>query len=258
MECFLRILLVNDDGISAEGLSVLEKIARTLSDDIWIVAPDVERSGASRALTLCDPIRVKKLGEKRFSCSGTPTDCVLLGVLELVEGKKPDLILSGVNRGQNIAEDVSLSGTVAGAVQGMQMGIPSIALSQTVDYHIDQSISWEVALKYGPEVVKKLLKHKWPENVVMNVNFPSKLKNDEVHIVATCQGAREENIITHIDRREDLRGNDYYWLGYNNKLLKPAKDSDLWAIYEGKISVTPLHIDLTSYKVLQELNKEFS
>ena len=114
----MRILLVNDDGIHAPGLDILEDIARQISDDVWIVAPDIERSGMSRALTLSDPIRVRKISEKRFSCSGTPTDCVLLGVLDLVKGAKPDLILSGVNRGQNLAEDVTVSGTVAGAVQG--------------------------------------------------------------------------------------------------------------------------------------------
>ena len=123
-----RILLTNDDGIRAHGLKVLEKIARQLSDDVWIVAPAEEQSGAGRSLTLHSPLRVRKWGDQKFSVSGTPTDCVLMGVQDIVPGKKPDLVLSGVNRGQNIAEDVTFSGTVAGAMQGMQLGIPAVAL----------------------------------------------------------------------------------------------------------------------------------
>ena len=127
----MRLLLTNDDGIHAEGLVALENIAKVLSDDIWICAPEYEQSGASRALTLSDPVRVRKLDARRFATSGTPTDCVMLAISELMEGAKPDLVLSGVNRGANLAEDVTLSGTVAGAIEGMAMGIPSIALSQT-------------------------------------------------------------------------------------------------------------------------------
>ncbi len=252
----MRILLTNDDGIHAPGLEILETIARTLSDDIWVVAPDVERSGASRALTLVDPIRVRKLGNNRFSCSGTPTDCVILGILDLVKGKKPDLILSGVNRGQNLAEDVTVSGTVAGATQGMQMGIPSIALSQSINYHLGEDVRWDVAKEYGAKIIERLWAHKWPEDVVMNVNFPDAIAGDEAVIEATYQGAREEDV-NHVDRREDLRGNDYYWLGYNAQNYTPPIGSDLRAIQDGRISVTPLHIDLTSHKVLRELAKEF-
>ena len=125
----MRILCTNDDGIHATGLAVLERIARTFSDDVWVIAPEQEHSGASRALTLTAPIRVRQAGPKRFAISGTPTDCVLLGVEHLIEGARPDLVLSGVNRGQNIADDVTFSGTIAGAMQGMQFGIPAIALS---------------------------------------------------------------------------------------------------------------------------------
>ncbi|MBN8646990.1 MAG: 5'/3'-nucleotidase SurE [Caulobacterales bacterium] len=252
----MRILLVNDDGIHAPGLDILEDIARQISDDVWIVAPDIERSGMSRALTLSDPIRVRKIKEKRFSCSGTPTDCVLLGVLDLVKGKKPDLILSGVNRGQNLAEDVTVSGTVAGAVQGMQMGIPSMALSQSINYHLGEDVNWDVAKKHGADVVKRLIAHSWPQSVVMNVNFPPELKDNTPIIEATFQGMREEDV-NHLDRREDLRGNDYYWLGYNNQDFIPPLGSDLRAINEGHISITPLHIDLTSHQVLNALKKEF-
>src|SRR5436190_19005896 len=127
----MRILLTNDDGINAEGLQALERIARVLSDDIWICAPEYEQSGASRALTLMDPLRVRRLDERRFAVEGTPTDCVMLAMQELMP-QQPDLVLSGVNRGQNIAEDVTMSGTVAGAIQGMALGVRSIALSQAL------------------------------------------------------------------------------------------------------------------------------
>lgn len=252
----MRILLVNDDGIHAHGLKILEQIAKELTDDIWVVAPDIERSGASRALTLIDPIRVHKFDERHFSCSGTPTDCVIIGVLDLIKGKKPDLVLSGVNRGQNIAEDVTVSGTVAGATQGMQMGIPSVALSQSINYHLGEAVNWDVAKSHGAEVLKRVLKHKWKENIVMNVNFPSDLCNDGPIIEATFQGSRQEDV-NHVDRREDLRGNDYYWLGYNNTVCSPPDGSDLAAIQNGRISVTPLHIDLTSRLALRELAVEF-
>ena len=253
----MRILLVNDDGINAPGIGVLEQIARSLSDDIWVVAPDIERSGASRALTLSDPIRIRKIDERHYSCSGTPTDCVLLGVLDIIKGAKPDLILSGVNNGHNLAEDVTVSGTVAGAMQGMQMGIKSIALSQTVDYENGRIANWDIAKATGATVVKKLLEYDWRESVVMNVNFPEALQNGELIIEATHQGARDEDV-NHVDRRADLRGNDYYWLGYNNQTLTPEDGSDLRAIMDGKVSVTPLHIDLTSNKVLKQMTERFT
>ena len=150
----MRILCTNDDGVHAQGLAVLERIARTISDDVWVIAPETEQSGASRALTLSAPIRVREAGAKRFAVSGTPTDCVLLGVEELIRDGRPDLVLSGVNRGQNIAEDVTFSGTIAGAMQGMQLGIPAIALSQARDFRDGaQPIPWETAETFGRLVI---------------------------------------------------------------------------------------------------------
>lgn len=241
----MRILLTNDDGIHAEGLKSLEAIARALTDDIWIVAPEYEQSGASRALTLADPIRVRKEGDRRWAVAGTPTDCVMLGVRELVEGAAPDLVLSGVNRGQNIAEDVTLSGTVAGAIEGMALGIPSIALSQAMLAFHDEVIPfWETAEHYGPGVVRRLLEVGWPADVVMNVNFPSRPPELVAEIEVTRQGFRDTHIRT-FDKRTDLRGRDYYWMGFSGQMSKPAEGTDLKAVYDGKISVTPLHIDLT-------------
>jgi 5'-nucleotidase len=249
----MRILCTNDDGIHATGLSVLEKIARTFSDDVWVIAPETEQSGASRALTLTAPIRVRKAGEKRFAISGTPTDCVLLGVEHLMEDGRPDLVLSGVNRGQNIAEDVTFSGTIAGAMQGMQLGIPSIALSQARGFRGEEAkIPWETAETYGPGIVGALLKAGWPKDVVMNVNFPD-LPPDEVSAVETTfQGFRDHHIV-YADKRTDLRGGVYFWLGFRGTLSDPPEGSDLRAIYSGRISVTPLHIDLTHTETLHKL-----
>ena len=241
----MRILLTNDDGIHAEGLETLEKIAYALTDDVWVVAPEYEQSGASRALTLADPLRVRKVAERKWAVTGTPTDCVMLGIRNLVEGKAPDLVLSGVNRGQNIAEDVTMSGTVAGAIEGMALGIPSIALSQSMLAFHDKVIPyWQTAETYGPGIVKRLLEVGWPKDVIMNVNFPSRPPEEVTAVEVTRQGFRDMHI-RKAERRTDLRGRDYYWMGFSGQLSDPAEGTDLKATYEGRISVTPLHIDLT-------------
>lgn len=246
----MRILCTNDDGIHATGLGVLERIARQFSDDVWVIAPESEQSGASRALTLSAPIRVRKAGERRFALTGTPTDCVLLGVDHLIEGGKPDLVLSGVNRGQNIAEDVTFSGTIAGAMQGMQLGIPAIALSQARGFRgEDAGIPWETAETFGPGIIGTLLKHGWPKDVLMNVNFPDALPEDVKEVETTFQGRRDHHIV-YADKRTDLRGGSYFWLGFHGTLSDPPDGSDLRAIYSNKISVTPLHIDLTHMETL--------
>jgi 5'-nucleotidase len=253
----MRILCTNDDGIHATGLAVLEKIARGFSDDVWVIAPESEQSGASRALTLSAPIRVRQAGEKRFAVSGTPTDCVLLGVEHLIEGPAPDLVLSGVNRGQNIAEDVTFSGTIAGAMQGMQLGIPAIALSQARGFRGEEAaIPWETAERFGPGIVGQLIERGWPKDVLMNVNFPDALPDDVREVEMTFQGRRDQHIV-YADKRTDLRGGAYFWLGFRGKLSNPPDGSDLRAIYEGRISVTPLHVDLTHADTLQKLKGFF-
>tara|TARA_B100000678_G_scaffold150315_2_gene125337 strand:- start:39414 stop:40190 length:777 start_codon:yes stop_codon:yes gene_type:complete len=253
----MRILLTNDDGIHAEGLSVLEDIARELSDDVWIIAPEVEQSGKSRAVTLTDPIRVRQIDERRFSVRGTPTDCVLLGLLELIEGVKPDLVLSGVNRGQNIAEDTTYSGTVAGAMCGMQHGVKSIALSQSRGFRHSASLPWETARQWGARVIRPLLDVNWPSDVIMNVNFPDREPDEVAGVEVTRQGFRDENIIR-AEERKDLRGDTYYWIGYVGKLSDPPEGTDLKAIYEGRISVSPLHVDLTHDRTLQSMRSELA
>lgn len=249
----MRILCTNDDGIHATGLAVLEKIARHFSDDVWVIAPESEQSGASRALTLSGPIRVRQAGPNRFAVSGTPTDCVLLGVEHLIEGAAPDLVLSGVNRGQNIAEDVTFSGTIAGAMQGMQLGIPAIALSQARGFRGEEAaIPWDTAEAFGAGIVGQLLKHGWPKDVLMNVNFPDLPPEQVAQVEVTFQGRRDHHSV-YADKRTDLRGGAYYWLGFHGKRSDPPQGSDLRAIYEGRISVTPLHVDLTHAETIHAL-----
>jgi 5'-nucleotidase len=238
----VRILLTNDDGIHAEGLTALERIAAKLTDDIWICAPDAERSGAGRALTLSEPIRVRQLDARRFSTTGTPTDCVLLGIKELVAGKTPDLVLSGVNRGANLAEDVTMSGTVAGAIEAMALGVPGIALSQ-MGFH-EGNRGYEAAEAFAPGIIRRLVEVGWAKGVVMNINFPDRPVAEITEVEVTRQGFRDAHIRI-VEKRTDLRGRDYYWMGFRQERSKPAEGTDLRALYDGKISVTPLHIDLT-------------
>lgn len=238
----MRILCSNDDGIHAEGLEALEKIAHELSDDVWTVAPEQDQSGMSRSITLTRPLRVRKVGEKRYSVDGTPTDCVQLAYSQLLKDKAPDLILSGVNNGQNIAEDVTMSGTIAVAFQGMTLGIPSIAMSQTrMDRH---EVPWETSVAHGPQIIRTLLESGWPKDVIININFPYRAPDDVQGIEVVKQGRREK-LELFAEERTDLRQRRYYWFGFSGQAHEPEEGTDLHAIYDGKIAITPLHLNLT-------------
>lgn len=238
----MRILCTNDDGVHARGLESLVKIARELSDDVWVVAPQEEQSGAARSLTLAHPIRVRKFDDRRFAVSGTPTDAVMMAVTKLLGDKRPDLVLSGVNNGQNLAEDVTFSGTIAGAFQGMTLGIPSIALS--LSRLSRESARWATPETFGAKIIRRLLAAGWPADVVINVNFPDCEPGDVGAIEVTSQGHRDAFQLF-AEERQDLRGGTYYWFGYSGKLSDPPQGTDLRAIYEGRISITPLHLALT-------------
>jgi 5'-nucleotidase len=248
----MRILLTNDDGIDAEGLECLERIARTLSDDVWTVAPATEQSGKGRGITLTEPLRVNRVGEKRFAVTGTPTDCVVLAFGDLMDGP-PDLVLSGVNRGHNVGEDCSYSGTVAGALQGMAFGVRSIALSQSLErFHDEVTAHWDTAEHFAPGIIGKLLAHDWAPGVVMNLNFPARPVEDVKAVEVTVQGFRDLAEM-HAVRRTDLRGRDYYWMSFRGAKQDHAPGTDLRAMDEGRISVTPLHIDLTHRESVHDL-----
>ena len=197
---------------------------------------------------------MRRVGERRFAVAGTPCDCVTLAVLELIEGGKPDLVLSGVNRGLNAAEDVTMSGTVAGAIEGMVLGIPAIALSQSLTYSRNEPAVavFDAAEAFAPGIVKRLVEVGWPADVVININFPGRAPAAIDTVEVTRQAFRDAQT-RHLERRTDLRGRDYYWLGYRNLPSKPADGTDLRAIYDGRISVTPLHIDLTHMETVHEL-----
>lgn len=247
----MRILLTNDDGINAPGLDVLEKIARSLSDDVWIVAPETEQSGKSHSLTLHDPLRLRELGEKRFAVQGTPTDCVIMGVGHVLP-EKPDLVLSGVNRGQNLAEDVTYSGTVAGAMEGALLGIRSFALSQSYGWQAKDGVDWTCSLAKGAEVVKDLLNHDLPFQTLLNINFPDCQPDDVKGVVFTQQGRRDQAHLT-VEPRLDTRGQSYFWLGFEGRRSDPMPGTDLHAIYNQQISVTPLNLDMTDHSTLERL-----
>jgi len=251
----VRILLTNDDGINAPGLKVLETIARDMSDDIWIVAPEVEQSGQSRALTLTAPLRTRHVEAKTWAVSGTPSDCVLLALERLLDDK-PDLILSGVNQGQNMGEDTSYSGTVAAAMFGKQHGIKSIALSQATNFQSHGSCPWETAKAWGAKVVKPLIEHGWPADAIMNINFPDRAPGKVEGVQFTRQGFRDHpQLVT--EEREDLRGNAYVWVGFGGKLSDPPQGTDIRAVYDGFISVSPLHVDLTHEAFLKTMQSEW-
>lgn len=250
----MRILLTNDDGIHAPGLEVLEEIAAQLSSDVWVVAPDDEQSGASHSLTISNPLRMRRISERRFAVRGTPTDCVLLAVQHLVDGRPPDLLLSGVNRGGNIADDITYSGTVAGAMEGTILSIPSIALSQIRSNDNGALTRWGTARAHGEGVISFLLKQGWPGDVLINVNFPDVPAEDVVGVRLARQGKRDQSL-TRIDKRVDPRGIPYYWIGFDDAPENPVPESDLAFIQASCITITPLHLNLTHEETFSHLSK---
>ena len=157
----MRILLTNDDGINSPGLHALREIALQLSDDVWVVAPETNQSGASHSLSLHEPLRMRQVDERAFAVRGTPTDSVIMGVRHVLKDKTPELVLSGINRGANMAEDVTYSGTIAGAFEGTILGIRSIALSQAFGFESTKSVRWQTALAHAPALLRKLLALEW-------------------------------------------------------------------------------------------------
>ena len=253
----MRILLTNDDGINAPGLYVLEKIAAKLSDDIWICAPSEEQSGAGHSLTLNRPVRLREHAPRRFSVSGTPTDAVTMA-LRKVMPEKPDLILSGVNRGANLGDDVTYSGTVSAALEGAMAGIRSIALSQVYSREgLGSGVSFEAAEEWGAKVIAPLLDQPFASRTLVNVNFPALASKDVKGVKVARQGFHDYERGSLIES-VDPRGFPYFWFGLHGIEQTPARDTDLEAIAEGFISVTPLHLDLTHEASLNTLAKRYA
>lgn len=246
-----RILLSNDDGIAAPGLAVLEKIARQLSDDIWVVAPAAEQSGAGHSLTLHHPLRPVKVGEHRYTINGTPTDCVLVAINHLMKDHPPDLVLSGVNMGVNLGEDVHYSGTVAAAMEGALLGYRAIAFSQ--DFDDEENIPWATAEKFGPEIVRKACAIGWAQNVLINVNFPD-LPPDQAKGLKPARQGRHK-IGDELVHRHDPRGRAYIWIAARRLADESAEGTDLKAVADGYISITPLNVDLTHGETMSMLSR---
>ncbi|MEM8839206.1 MAG: 5'/3'-nucleotidase SurE [Pseudomonadota bacterium] len=238
----MRILIVNDDGYYAPGFEVIRKVAEALGDEVWAVGPETDQSGLAHSLTLSHPLRLTKLGERDYILRGTPTDCVIMGVRELMP-EPPDLVLSGVNLGQNIGDDVTYSGTVAGAMEGALLGIKSIALSLRVNWGDEMVIHWDTVTEHAPGLIRSLLDMDFDRQMFVNVNFPDLPPDDVKGVAVVRQGSLEHSL--YAEHRRDGRNKPYYWLRFSGREADANDDTDVGAIQTGKITVTPLRPDLT-------------
>jgi len=253
----MRILLTNDDGYHAPGLKVLEAIAATLSDDVWVVAPSEEQSGAGHSLTLSVPVRVRRHGEKRYAVAGTPTDAVMMALARLMKETPPDLILSGVNRGANLAEDVTYSGTVSAAMEGALAGVRSIALSQVYAREgMGDTVPFAAASAWGERVLRPILATPYERGTLVNVNFPARAPEDVQGIRVVGQGLRDYGRLQIVTNR-DPRGYEYHWFALGPTIETPAHATDLEAVADGYVAVTPLHLDLTHRDSLAMLDAAY-
>lgn len=243
-------MVTNDDGIHSHGLIILADILQSIAD-VWVVAPDREMSAASHSLTLHKPLRVKEIAHQRYTVNGTPTDCVNLGVNSVLK-MKPDLIVSGINKGGNLAGDIVYSGTVAAAREGTMLGIPSFAISLVAEKDFEFRNAADFALKVAVYVLEKGL----PAGTFLNVNVPDEDIVREPHYKITRQGRRIHG--GSIVEKVDPRGEKYYWFGNNNLGFEEIEGSDSHAVSQGYISITPLCLDLTDYSFMEEMSACFS
>ncbi|HEX3860689.1 MAG TPA: 5'/3'-nucleotidase SurE [Stellaceae bacterium] len=248
-----RILVSNDDGVEAPGIRLLEKIARALSDDVWVVAPEQEQSGTGHSLTTRRPLRLTELAPRRYAVDGTPTDCVLLAVKRLLRDHPPDLVLSGINAGSNVGEDLTYSGTVAAAMEATLLGIPAIALSQC--YRDRYAVPWASSEAFAPEAIRRLLSLPWPAHTLFNVNFPPVAPAAARGFAATSQGKRV--IADNLTDGIDPRGRPYFWIGPAQEIGDAEPGTDVAALADDKISITPVYLDLTNVPVLVTLRQVF-
>jgi 5'-nucleotidase len=254
----MRILLTNDDGVNARGLRLLESVVSQFTDDIWVVAPSEEQSGAGHSLTLTTPVRLRRHDERRFSVTGTPTDAVMLALAHVMKDSPPDVILSGINRGANLAEDVTYSGTVSAAMEGALAGVRSIALSQAYSREgMGDTVPFAAAEAWAARVLAPLLEFPGQPGTLINVNFPARRPEDVKGIRVCRQGLRDYGRLR-IIQRTDPRGYDYYWFGLGPTVETPGHSTDLEAMADGYVSVSPLHLDLTHDDSLDALHKRFA
>jgi 5'-nucleotidase len=250
-----RVLLTNDDGIDALGIKVLEEAARSLAREVWVVAPENDQSGVSHSVSLHDPLRVSAKGSQRFAVRGTPGDCVVIAIEDLMKDHLPNLILSGINRGSNLGVETVFSGTVGAAMAGMLLGIKSIALSQV--YTSPNPVRWETCSALAPQVIRQLAEMEWPEGCCLNVNFPDFPPAADTPVVFTEQGPGLMDGL-HVSKRADLRNIDYYWLNVRRTPRYNPPDSETAIVLKGGVSVTPLHFERTNLKALSFLRERSS
>jgi 5'-nucleotidase len=239
------ILVTNDDGVHSPGIIALAQAMREVGDT-WIVAPDRERSAVSHALTLHRPLKAERIGEQMFSVNGTPTDCVALAVQKLLP-RVPDLVASGINRGANLGDDVTYSGTVSAAIEGTILSVPSFAVSLAGE----RPFHFEVALPYAARVASYILERSLPYDTLLNVNVPNIAADQIKGIKITKQGKRiYDNAIQEV---LSPWGDKHYWIGGGKPYWEHGEDMDIQAILNGYVSVTPIHLDMTNYEALAML-----
>lgn len=242
----MKILVTNDDGIHAPGICALADALREIGE-VFIVAPDRERSAVGHALTLHHPLRATEIHRHSFAVDGTPTDCVNLGIHNLLSSK-PDIVVSGINRGANLGDDVTYSGTVSAAMEATLMGIPSFAISLVTRDHGEHYAS---AARFASKLARVIVKERLPADTFLNVNVPDLPENEIGSPCITSQGKRE--YVGGIIDNTDPRGRKYYWIGSSIPEFRDIEGTDYHAIKHGHISITPLHLDLTNYASLKKL-----
>jgi 5'-nucleotidase len=249
----MLILISNDDGIDSPGLHALRQIGMELAGpggEVWVSAPEQNHSGAGHSLSLNEPVRIRKIDDRAFAVRGTPTDSVIMGVHHVLKGRRPDLVLSGINRGSNLAEDVTYSGTIAACLEGTLLGIRSIALSQAFGPESKPAPKWQTPLAHAPGIIRNLLSLEWSPGMLYSINFPDLEPEQVTGVDVTVQGRRDMGLLS-LDERRDTWGNPYFWLAYRRSRTEAPAGTDLRAIADGRISVTPLSMDLSHRPALE-------
>ena len=250
-----RILISNDDSVHAEGIKILEEIARKLCPHVWVVAPENQQSAAGHSLTIHSPLRMREYDPRRYSVYGTPTDSVLVGVQKVMNDFRPHLVLSGINHGQNTADDVTYSGTIAAAIEATLMGIPSIAFSQDYDENGGKP-DWSIAREYLPRILKACEGKEWEDNILMNVNIPVRKPGTTPEIRVVPQGhysMKDQEMVNCVDPR----GRPYFWIGPPPKRDELDQNFDVGSLKAGHVTVTPLSLNLTHHATLKQLGSVF-
>ncbi len=245
------ILVTNDDGIYSEGLRVLAEAMQQVGE-VVVVAPDRERSAVSHALTMHRPLKVESLDHNRYTVNGTPTDCVVVAIGKLLS-RKPSVLVSGINRGANLGDDIGYSGTVSAAIEGTLFGIPSLAIS--IPYEDSKQIHYSTAAHYTIKLVRRVLKEGLPPDTLLNVNVPNLPAQMVKGVVFTRQGKRTYENAIH--ETYDPWGRKHYWIGGGTPSWEDREDTDIVALMQGFVSITPLHLDMTNYEALSILKQRW-